>query len=73
MTNAILLYCLEAACKIVRKSGTDLFAWLVKAVLCKDLLITTGCINFNKKHSVAGTELYVAVMYQLSLYSQGLK
>lgn len=40
---------------------------------CKDLLITTGCINFNKKHSVAGTELYVAVMYQLSLYSQGLK
>lgn len=73
MTNGILLYCSEDAYEIIRESGTDLFAWLVKAMLCKDLLITTACINFNKKHSVAGTELYVAVMYQLSLYSQGLK
>lgn len=73
MANGILLHCLEGAYKILRKSGTDLFAWLVTAVLCKDFWIITDCIKLNKKHSVAGTELYVAVMYQLSLYSQGLK
>lgn len=39
----------------------------------KGFLITIDCINLYKRHTVAGTELYVAVMYQLSLYSQGLK
>lgn len=73
MTNSIRFYWLQFAYKRIRKNGIHLFAWLVKAGLCEDLLITIDCINYYKKHTVAGTELYVAVMYQLSLYSQGLK
>lgn len=73
MTNGILLYFLEDVYKISKKKWHWFICMISEISPCKDLLITTGCINFNKKHSVAGTELYVAVMYQLSLYSQGLK
>lgn len=73
MTNSILFYWLEYACKRIRKNDIHLYAWLVEAVLCKDLLMTIGSIKYYKKHTVAGTELYVAVMYHLSLYRQGLK
>lgn len=45
----------------------------MKADLYKDLLIAIDYINYYKKHTVAGTKLYVAVTYQLGLYSQGLK
>ena len=63
MTNSILFYWLECAYKRIWKNDIHLFAWLVKALLCKDLLITIDCINYHKKHRVAGAELYVAVMY----------